>query len=68
MIHKMPAGHRKFLIAFERGEPNWSLLGLPAAADLPAIRWRQQNLAKLSEKRRAELVERVKAVLDEHDG
>ena len=67
VIHEMPPDHREFLIAFERGEPDWSLFGLTAAAKLPAVRWRQQNLATLSEKRRAELVARLRDVLEERD-
>jgi predicted nucleotidyltransferase component of viral defense system len=59
----MPADHRKFLISFERGKPDWNLLGLPNAAELPAVRWRQQNLDKLSPNKRAVLVARLEEVL-----
>ena len=51
----MPAEHRKFLISFERGQPDWALLELPSAADLPAVKWRQLNLDKLSPEKRAAL-------------
>ena len=33
----MLVNHRKFLISFERGDPTWDLLGLPNAAELPAV-------------------------------
>src|SRR5712664_2967583 len=36
IVGDMPADHRKFLISFEQGEPDWDLLGLPNAAELPA--------------------------------
>lgn len=65
IVGNMPEGHRQFLIGFERGEPDWDLLGLPAASDLPAVKWRQQNLAKLGAKERDALVEQLKAVLKE---
>jgi predicted nucleotidyltransferase component of viral defense system len=65
IVGGMSADHRKFLISFERGEPNWDLLGLPNAADLPAVRWRQQNLDKLSPNKRAILVARLEEVLSE---
>ncbi|WP_312010049.1 nucleotidyl transferase AbiEii/AbiGii toxin family protein [Bradyrhizobium australafricanum] len=55
IVADMPSAHRKFLISFERGEPDWNLLGLPKAAELPAVRWRQQNLDKLSVNKRATL-------------
>jgi predicted nucleotidyltransferase component of viral defense system len=37
IIGKMPDDHRRFLISFERGEPDWPLLGLEHVPDLPAI-------------------------------
>jgi predicted nucleotidyltransferase component of viral defense system len=63
IVGNMPADHRKFLISFERGEPDWDLLGVPNAAELPAVRWRQQNLNKLSANKRAILVARLEEVL-----
>lgn len=63
IVSDMPADHRKFLISFERGEPDWDLLGVPNAAELPAVRWRQQNLDKLSANKRAVLVARLEEVL-----
>jgi predicted nucleotidyltransferase component of viral defense system len=38
VIGGMPEAHRRFLVSFERGEPDWDLLGVPGAADLPAVR------------------------------
>jgi hypothetical protein len=58
----MPAPHREFLIGFKRGEPDWSLIGLPQAADLPAVRWKQRNLDQLPRDRRDQLVEGLRAV------
>lgn len=63
IVDNMPDEHREFLMSFERGEPDWDLLGVPGVADLPAVRWRQQNLDKLSEEKRAALVEGLQKVL-----
>lgn len=63
MVGKMPDEHRRFLISFEQGEPDWDLLGIPGAGDLPAVRWRQQNLDKLPADERNALVSRLKEVL-----
>ena len=63
MIGQMPNEHRRFLISFKRGDPDWALLGLPAAAALPAVRWKLQNLAKLEPERRANLVAVLEAAL-----
>jgi predicted nucleotidyltransferase component of viral defense system len=63
IVGKMPKGHRRFLISFERGKPDWALLGLPDVAGLPAVKWRQLNLDKLTAEKRAALVENLERVL-----
>jgi predicted nucleotidyltransferase component of viral defense system len=64
MVARMPEVHRQFLLGFERGDADWSLIGLPQAAELPAVKWRQQNLAKLDENRRAVLVAALEKVFE----
>jgi predicted nucleotidyltransferase component of viral defense system len=65
IVGKMPEPDRRFLISFERGAPDWTILSVPGAAELPAVKWRQQNLDKLPKERRAELVEALEKVLFE---
>ena len=57
-----PRGHRRFLLSFKRGEPDWSLLRIPGVSELPAVRWRQQNLDKLTRDERIRLVLRLENV------
>lgn len=59
----MPQNHKEFLIGFKRGAPQWDLLGVPGAAELPAIRWKQINLDKLSPEARARLVSQLEKIL-----
>lgn len=63
IVGAMPDKHRQFLVSFERGTPDWALLGLEGIADLPAVQWRQLNLDKLSAAKRADLVSRLEEVL-----
>jgi predicted nucleotidyltransferase component of viral defense system len=63
VVGKMPEAHRRFLVGFERGEPDWSLLDLPHIAELPAVKWRRQKLDKLSAEKRAALVAALERVL-----
>lgn len=63
LIGAMPDHHREFLIGFERGEPDWSLLKIGHVAELPAIRWRQRNLDKLKPDQRSALVELLRTSL-----
>lgn len=39
----------EFLLSAHDAEPDFGLIGLPAAAELPAIRWKLLNLGKLME-------------------
>lgn len=36
LVGRMPDQHRRFLASFKRGEPNWKLLGIPHAEQLPS--------------------------------
>lgn len=65
IVVNMPTDHRRFLISFEQGEPEWALLGVPGAPELPAVLWRQKNLDTLSAEKRKALVARLKEVLAE---
>ena len=59
----MPDAHRRFLLGFKQGAPNWELLGVPGASELPAVRWKQINLDKLSAENRTRLAAQLAAVL-----
>ncbi|MET4606702.1 hypothetical protein ABIB90_006204 [Bradyrhizobium sp. JR4.1] len=61
---KMPKEHREFLIGFKRGKPDWALLGVGGAAELPAVRWKQINLDELRAADREKLVAQLIAVLN----
>lgn len=58
-IHQRLGEQEKaFLISFKRGKPDWDLLGIPHAAELPAVRWKLENLARMAlEKHRKALDE-----------
>ena len=56
IVGKMPDQHRLFLISVKRGEPDWALLDLPTAKNLPAVRWKLENLAKLKANKRTLLL------------
>jgi predicted nucleotidyltransferase component of viral defense system len=55
MIRELHAGldedERRFLLSPVRAEPEWELLGIPHVSELPAVRWKLQNLARLQRER-----------------
>lgn len=63
MVANMPQEHRNFLMGFKRGEPDWALLGLHDVQRLPAVQWKQRNLALLPTIKRNELADRLKKIL-----
>lgn len=63
IVGNMPAKHRRFLVSFEAGAPEWNLLDVPMARDLPAIQWRMRNLDTLTPEKRAALVRHLESVL-----
>ncbi|MGF1763625.1 nucleotidyl transferase AbiEii/AbiGii toxin family protein [Aliivibrio kagoshimensis] len=58
---------RTFLLSFKQGNPDWALFEYPDAAELPAIRWKLQNIAKLAknQEKHTEQLAKLKVVLDE---
>lgn len=52
VVGKMPDTHRKFLISFVRGAADWTTIDLRDAANLPAVKFRQLNLDKLTQEKR----------------
>jgi len=54
---------KAFLMSFKRGEPSWDLLGVAHAADLPAVRWKLQNLAQMSADKHREALDNLERVL-----
>lgn len=63
IIGNMPDAHRRFLLSFERGAPDWAILALDNVPELPAVRWRQQNLDKLEPSTRTALIGQLDQVL-----
>jgi hypothetical protein len=64
-LEKCQTDHRAFLISFERGTPEWTLLGAPGVENLLAVKWRQLNQGKRTPQKRDAQVARLEEVLAE---
>lgn len=51
-----------FIMGFKSGNPDWNLLSLPHAQSLPAVRWKQMNLERMSDKKRQQAIDKLKQV------
>jgi predicted nucleotidyltransferase component of viral defense system len=63
MVQNMPDTHRRFLIGFKRADPDWTLLNVAGAEQLPAVQWKLLNLSKLATTKREALAARLKDIL-----
>lgn len=61
---RLTTAHRQFLRSLVRAEPNWSLLQCEHAAQLPALRWKLNNLETFRNRRPGDFAAQA-AALDE---
>lgn len=68
LLRELPAQltdrHRQFLLGLARATPDWTLLACPHAAELPALRWKVQNLEQFKKARPVEFERQVQALED----
>ena len=63
-IHKgLNENDRKFLLSLKEGSPKWELFAFPEAASLPAVRWKLQNLGKMTSQKKKEALHKLEEVL-----
>ncbi|MDN7125294.1 nucleotidyl transferase AbiEii/AbiGii toxin family protein [Pseudidiomarina sp. 1APP75-32.1] len=55
---------RSFLLTFKSRKPDWSLLGIANIEQLPAVRWKLNNLEKMSEERHRIAYNKLKEALN----
>lgn len=54
---------KTFLVSVKSGQPNWGVMGIKGIEKLPAIQWKLLNIQKMSAKKSAELLEKLKRTL-----
>ena len=58
---------KNFLLSFKKGSPDWELFPIPVLKDLPAIKWKLENINKLirdNPKKHEELFDKLNATLN----
>lgn len=65
IIHKeMTDDEKAFLLSFKNRTPQWELLGVEGVSELPAIKWKQINLAKMSDEKHEQALTKLRGVLN----
>ena len=54
---------RAFLVSFKEREPKWDLLGVEGAHNMPAVKWKLANLAKMNDEKHKRAVHQLKKVI-----
>ena len=63
-IHQeLTDGEKRFLLSFKNRQPDWALLNLEGVSELPAIKWKQINLAKMPDDKHKQALEKLREVL-----
>jgi predicted nucleotidyltransferase component of viral defense system len=57
---------RRFLLSFKARNPDWSLLNLPDVEKLPALRWKQMNLVRMSPQKHQKAYQLLEKLLSTH--
>ena len=65
IVGRMPDAHRRFLLSFQKGEPEWRLLKVPHARTLPAVRWQLAKLSRFDQRKREDLAAELEAAFVE---
>ena len=65
LLHQeLSMDERLFLLSVKNCQPDWQRLGLTAIDQLPAVRWKLQNLARMPKQKHLRAIEKLTAVLD----
>lgn len=54
---------RAFLASFKERKPKWGLLGIEGAQDMPAVKWKLANLAKMNDKKHQRALHQLKKIV-----
>jgi predicted nucleotidyltransferase component of viral defense system len=64
LLKSLTDDERRFLLSIKKGEPEWHLIGLEGIDRLPAIRWKVQNVQKMSREKHVTELQKLKTILN----
>ena len=64
IMQDLTENERKFIRSVKLMKPDWQLLGLNSIEDLPAVKWKLQNLGKMQKAKHRQAVEKLRAYLE----
>jgi len=62
LAQRLTVKQRKFLIGLARAEPDWGLLACVHASEMPALRWKVDNLRTFQKRRPKDFEAHIRAL------
>ena len=60
---EMTQEEREFIVSVKEGKPEWNLLGVPGIENLPGVRWKLQNISRMTPAKHQEALQKLKGYL-----
>ena len=63
-LDKLTMEERNFLVSIQEGNPAWDQIGIPDIEQLPALKWKAQNVKQMDNAKRTQALQQLKSKLD----
>jgi len=60
---ELATDERRFILSMKQGQPRWNLLDLEGIKDLPAVKWKLLNIARMSPLKHQEAIRKLRDYL-----
>ncbi len=54
---------KQFILSIKEGNPRWELLGIEGIENLPAVKWKLLNIARMSPRKHKKAVQKLRDYL-----
>jgi len=60
---EMTQDEKRLIVSVKEGKPRWDLLGVPGIENLPAVRWKVQNIRRMTPMKQREVLRKLRDYL-----
>lgn len=64
LLQELAPDERRFIVSVKQGQPRWDLLDLEGIKDLPAVKWKLLNIARMDPSKHQKAVRKLRDYLD----
>jgi len=59
----MTQEEKRFIVSVKEGKSQWDLLGVPGIENLPAVKWKLQNIRRMAPMKHREALQKLRDYL-----